>query len=144
MQVQAYLYFEGRAEEAVKFYEAKLGAKVEAMMHFSDMPQNAGGGEGCAGPMPPGNKVMHGNFRLGDTQVMFSDGMCNGKPEFKGISLTITVPTVEEAEKLFAAISSEGGQVQMPMTKTFFAERFGMAADKFGVSWMVLGGVRPA
>jgi PhnB protein len=85
------------------------------------------------------NKVMHANFRIGDSQLMASDGMCGGQASFKGISLTITVPDEQEAERLFAAISSEGGQVQMPMTETFFASRFGMAADKFGVSWMILG-----
>jgi PhnB protein len=140
MQVQAYLYFDGRAEEALKFYEAKLGAKIEVMMRYSDAPPGAMSGEGCPGGVPPpADKVMHANFRIGESQIMASDGMCGGKPEFKGISLTITVPDEKEAERLFAAISSDGGHVQMPMTKTFFAGRFGMAADKFGVSWMVLG-----
>ncbi|MDB5803049.1 MAG: hypothetical protein JWN73_371 [Betaproteobacteria bacterium] len=141
MQVQPYLYFDGRTEEALKFYEAKLGAKIEVMMRFSDAPPGAMSGEGCPGGVPPpGEKVMHANFRIGETQIMASDGMCGGHAEFKGISMTITVAEEAEAERLFAAIASDGGKVTMPMTKTFFAGRFGMAADKFGVSWMVLGG----
>lgn len=140
MQVQPYLYFDGRAEEALKFYEAKLGAKITVMMRYSDAPPGAMSAEGCpGGVLPPAEKVMHANFSIGETQLMASDGMCGGKPEFKGISLTITVPDEKEAERLFAAISSDGGQVQMPLTPTFFAARFGMAADKFGVSWMILG-----
>lgn len=144
MQVQSYLYFDGRTEEALKFYEAKLGTKIEALLRFSDAPKGAMPEEGCAGGPPAGsmNKVMHANFRIGDSQLMASDGMCGGQASFKGISLTISVPDEKEAERLFAAISSEGGQVQMPMTETFFASRFGMAADKFGVSWMILGRAR--
>jgi len=144
MQVQAYLYFDGNTEEALKFYAAKLGAKIERMMRFSEAPKGSMPEEGCAGGPPPdsANKVMHASFRIGDTQIMASDGMCGGHAEFKGISLTITVPAEAEAERLFAAIASEGGKVQMPMSPTFFAPRFGMAMDKFGVSWMVLGGPR--
>lgn len=138
MQVQPYLYFDGRTEEALKFYEAKLGAKIEVMMRFSDAPPGAM--QGSPGAPPPADKVMHANFRIGDTQIMASDGMCGGHSEFKGISMTITVEEEAEAERLFAAISSDGGKVTMPMSKTFFAGRFGMAADKFGVNWMVLGG----
>ena len=141
MQVQPYLYFDGRTEEALKFYEAKLGAKIEFMMRFSEAPKGSMPEEGCAGGPPAGsaNKIMHASFSIGDSQIMASDGMCGGKAEFKGITLTIGVPEEAEAERLFAAISSDGGSVQMPMSKTFFAGKFGMAADKFGVGWMVLG-----
>ena len=80
---------------------------------------------------------MHASFRIGDTTVMASDGRCQGKPNFQGFSLSLTAPNDAEAERLFAALA-DGGQVQMPMAKTFFSSRFGMVADRFGVSWMVI------
>jgi PhnB protein len=91
------------------------------------------------GMITPGseNKVMHASFRVGDVTVLASDGRCMGKPSFQGFSLALTVPSEEEAERLFAALG-DGGQVQMQLTKTFFALRFGMVADRFGVSWMVI------
>ena len=134
MQVQSYLFFDVRCEEAVEFYKSKLGAKVEMLMRFKDSPEPP-----QPGMVPPGsgNKVMHTCFRIGDTAVMASDGHCAGKPSFQGFSLSITAPDAAEAERLFAALG-EGGQVQMPLTKTFFSPRFGMVADRFGVSWMVI------
>ena len=134
MQVQPYLFFDGRAEEAIEFYKSRLGAKVEMLMRFKDSPEPP-----QPGMVPPGadNKVMHACFRIGDTAVMASDGNCTGKPSFQGFSLSISAPTPAEAEKRFAALA-EGGQVQMPLGQTFFAERFGMVADRFGVSWMVI------
>ena len=134
MQVQSYLFFDGRCEEALEFYKRKLGAKVEMLMRFKDSPEPP-----QPGMVPPGsgNKVMHTCFRIGDTAVMASDGNCAGKPSFQGFSLSITAPDTAEAERLFAALG-EGGQVQMPLTKTFFSPRFGMVADRFGVSWMVI------
>jgi PhnB protein len=134
MQVQPYLFFDGRCEEAVEFYKTKLGAKVEMLMRFKDSPEPA-----QPGMVPPGseNKVMHSCLRIGDTAVMASDGRCMGKPSFQGFSLSITAPNEAEAERLFAALG-DGGQVQMPLTKTFFSPRFGMVADRFGVSWMVI------
>jgi PhnB protein len=134
MQVQPYLFFDGRAEEAVEFYKSKLGAKVEMLMRFKDSPEPP-----QPGMVPPGaeNKVMHASFRIGDTTVMASDGRCMGQPAFQGFSLSLTVPNEAEAERLFAALS-DGGQVQMPLTKTFFSPRFGMVADRFGVSWMIV------
>ena len=134
MQVQSYLFFDGRCEEAIEFYKSKLGAKVEMLMRFKDSPEPA-----QPGMVPPGaeNKVMHSCFRIGDTAVMASDGRCLGRPSFEGFSLSITVPNEGEAERLFAALG-DGGQVQMPLTKTFFSPRFGMVGDRFGVSWMVV------
>ncbi len=136
MLVQPYLFFDGHCEEAIEFYRGKLGAKVEMMMRFSDSPVPP-----QPGMVPPGaeNKIMHASFRIGETEVMASDGRCLGKADFQGFSLSITAPTVPEAERLFAALS-EGGQVQMPMGKTFFASAFGMVGDRFGVSWMVIAG----
>ena len=88
--------------------------------------------------VPPGaeNKIMHASFRIGDTTVMASDGRCLGKPAFQGFSLSFTVPNEAEAERVFSLLG-KGGQVQMPLDKTFFSPRFGMVADRFGVSWMV-------
>ena len=135
MQVQPYLFFDGRCEEAIEFYKGTLGAEVEMLMRFKENPE-AGTNEM---KLPPGseNKVMHASFKVGDTQVMASDGMCAGKPSFQGFSLSLTVPTEAEADKKFAALAKDG-QVQMPLGKTFFSPKFGMVADKFGVGWMII------
>ena len=133
MQIQPYLSFEGRCEEAIEFYKKALGAKVEMLMRFKDSPDPAM----CPSGVSPGEKVMHACMRIGDTAVMASDGMCSGKPNFQGVSLSITAGDEAEAKRVFTAIS-EGGQVQMPLGKTFFSPAFGVAADRFGVSWMVV------
>ena len=128
--VQPYLFFDGRCEEAIEFYRSTLGAEVAMLSRFKDCPDpNA-----CA----PGteDKVMHASLRIGDATLMASDGRCQGKPAFEGFSLSLTVRDEAEAERLFASLS-DGGQVQMPLAKTFFSPRFGMLADQFGVSWMV-------
>jgi PhnB protein len=131
MQVQSYLNFSGRCEEAIEFYKKVLGAKVEMMMRFKEAPE---------GHCSPGseNNIMHSSFRIGDTVVMASDGMSQGQPpEFKGFSLTLDAKDEAEAERLFAALA-EGGQVHQPLIKTFFSPKFGMLADRFGVSWMII------
>lgn len=134
MLVQPYLFFDGKCEEAVEFYRKALGAKVSVLMRYKDSPEPP-----PPGMVPPGseNKVMHVSFQIGDATVMASDGRCQGQPSFQGISLSLTVANEAEADRVFAALG-EGGQVQMPLTKTFFSPRFGMVADRFGVSWMVL------
>ena len=134
MQVEAYLFFSGDCEKAVEFYKRALSAEVEMLMRYKESPEPA-----PPGMVPPGSedKVMHTSFRVGDTVVMASDGMCQGKPNFQGFSLSLSPKTEAEADKLFNALS-DGGQVQMPLTKTFFSPRFGMVADRFGVSWMVV------
>lgn len=136
MQIQPYLFFDGRCDEALNFYKTALGAKVEMLMRFKEAPPQTPG-EGCNGPMPDGEKVMHASFKVGDATIMASDGMAQGKPEFKGISLSITAKDDAEAKRFFDALS-DGGKVQQPLMKTFFASSFGMVADKFGVGWMVL------
>ena len=130
MPVQPYLNFDGRCEEALEFYRGALGAEVTMLMRFKDSPDPA--------MIPPGaaDKVMHASFRIGQTTVLASDGRCEGRSSFQGFSLSLTVPSETEAERLFAALG-DGGQVQMPLTKTFFSPRFGMVADRFGVSWMI-------
>ena len=134
MQVQPYLFFDGRCEEAVEFYRAKLGAEVQTLMRFKDSPQPH-----QPGMIPPGaeNKVMHTSLLIGDTTVMASDGRCQGQPSFKGFALSLTAANDAEADRWFAALG-DGGEVQMPLTKTFFASRFGMVADRFGVGWMII------
>ena len=134
MQVQAYLFFNGRCEEAVEFYRKTLGAEVTMLMRFADSPEPP-----QPGMVPPGseNKIMHSSFRIGDTTVMASDGRCQGQPSFQGFSLSLEAPDEAEADRLFAALA-DGGQVQMPLTKTFLSSRFGMVADRFGVSWMII------
>jgi PhnB protein len=129
--VQPYLFFDGCCEEAIEFYRGALGAEVTMLMRFKDNPEPGN----CA----PGaeNKVMHARIRIGDTTLMASDGRCEGKPTFQGFSLSLSVPNEVEAERLFAGVA-DGGQVQMPLTKTFFSRRFGMVADRFGVSWMII------
>jgi PhnB protein len=132
MQVQSYLFFNGRCEEAIEFYKKALGAKVEMMMRFKEAP------EGGHKPSPgTENKIMHSSLRIGDTAVMASDGMAQGNPEFKGFSLTLNAKDEAEADRLFAALA-EGGQVRQPVIETFFSPRFGMLADKFGVGWMIM------
>jgi PhnB protein len=131
MNVQPYLSFEGRAQEAIDFYKSALGAKVDAIMHFKDAPP-----EMNTSPESK-DKVMHSAFHIGDTQIMATDGQCSGKATFSGITLTLNATSNGEAEKLFNALA-QGGKVNMPMSETFFAHRFGMVADKFGVGWMVL------
>ena len=136
MQAQPYLFFDGRCEQALEFYRSALGAEVTSLHRFKDSPEPH-----APGMIPSGaeNKVMHASFRVGSTTVLASDGRCTGHPSFQGFSLSLTVPNDAEAERLFAALG-QGGQVQMPLTKTFFSSRFGMVADRFGVSWMVYVG----
>lgn len=135
MQVQPYLFFDGRCEEALDFYKKALGAKVEMMMRFKECPETPS--ENCT--PASGENIMHACFRIGETAVMASDGHAKGNPEFKGFSLSITAKDVAEADKMFGALA-EGGQVQLPLTKTFFSPRFGMVSDKFGVGWMIMVG----
>ena len=130
MQAQPYLFFDGRCEEALAFYRDALGAEVTELHRFQDSPERH--------MVPPGaeNKVMHASFRIGDSTVHASDGSCAGQAHFQGFSLSLTVPNDAEAERRFARLA-DGGQVQMPLTKTFFASRFGMVADRFGAAGFV-------
>ncbi|HMO86793.1 MAG TPA: VOC family protein [Lacipirellulaceae bacterium] len=134
MQATPYLFFNGRCEEALDFYQTHLGAETTMMMRYSESPQP------CAeGMIPSGweQKVMHASWRLGQTEMMASDGNSPQPQPMTGAALAITAPDDAAAERMFAALS-DGGQVQMPMMETFFATRFGMVADRFGVSWMVM------
>jgi PhnB protein len=128
--VQPYLFFNGRCEEAVEFYCNVLGATVEMLSRFKDAPE--------PGMAQPGmeNKVMHASFRIGETLVMASDGRGDGQLRFEGFSLAITVPDEEKADKIFNALAN-GGKITMPLEETFWAPKFGMVEDRFGVGWMV-------
>jgi PhnB protein len=131
MHVQPYLDFNGRCDEALEFYKTAVGAEVATLMRWKDSPDKSM----CTAENA--DKVMHSQFQIGDSTIMASDGRCTGKPNFHGVALTISANTEAEADKLFNALA-EGGQVTMPLAKTFFSPKFGMVADKFGVGWMVL------
>jgi PhnB protein len=129
MQIQPYLFFEGRCQEAIDFYRQALGADVKMLMHFKDSPVPTA--------TDAGDKVMHACLRIGDTDVLMSDGRCGGAPSFQGFSLSLSPADDAEAARVFAALG-DGGVVGMPLGKTFFASSFGMLADRFGVGWMVV------
>jgi PhnB protein len=131
MKMQPYVFFDGRCDEAIEFYKKAIGAEVVALMRWKDSPDKS-----MATPTNA-DKVMHSSIKIGETTMMASDGRNTGHPEFKGFSLSLIPSSTAEAEKLFAALA-DGGQVQMPLSKTFFSPSFGMVADKFGVSWMVV------
>lgn len=131
--VEPYLFFGGRCDEALEFYRSALGAQVETLMRYSDSPE----------PMPPGmlqagfeNKVMHARFTIGQTALMGSDG-CGDGAKYDGFRLSLSVLTEAEADRVFALLT-DGGSVQMPLTKTFWSPSFGMLTDRFGIGWMVI------
>lgn len=134
MSIQPYLFFDGRCEEAAEFYGKVLGAQVLMKMRFSDSPAPQ-----PPGSVPPGSehKIMHMAMKIGDSELLASDGHCGGQASFQGFSLSFTAPDDQAARRIFGDLA-EGGQVQMPLTKTFFASTFGMVADRFGVSWMII------
>ena len=132
MAIEPYLFFNGRCEDAIEFYKKALGAEVLMLMRYKDSPE----------PPPPGmvppnwdNKIMHASLRIGNATVMTSDG-CSEGTSFQGFSLSLSVANEAEAEHAFTALS-DGGQVRMPLTKTFWSPCFGMLGDRFGVGWMV-------
>jgi PhnB protein len=133
MHVQPYLYFHGRCEDAVEFYRTALGAHAIELLRFKDAPQPV-----PPDALPPGydDKIMHGTFQVGETTVMVSDGGVSAADGFTGFSLAITVTAEAEADRIFTALA-EGGQVGMPLGKTFWSPRFGTVTDRFGVTWMV-------
>jgi PhnB protein len=133
MQLQAYLFFSGRCDEALAFYRATVGAEVAMLMRFRDGPE-----EVRPATLPPGweDKVMHASVRIGDSGVLMSDGSGSGQTGFQGFALSLTVADLAEAGRVFAALG-DGGAVRMPMAPTFFSPGFGMLTDRFGIGWMV-------
>ena len=128
--IQPYLFFGGRCDEAIEFYRVALGAEPEMLMRYKESP------EPTDLPECFHDKVMHASLRVGGTTIMASDGRCEGAANFEGFSLSITVADEAEAERVFAALG-EGGLVTMPLEKTFWAPKFGMLQDRFGVGWMI-------
>jgi PhnB protein len=134
MNVQTTLNFHGRTEEAIKFYCGTIEAETLFMMRFRDCPDRS--------QLRPGmeEKIFHATFRIGSTEVMASDCGCQKSPTettFAGFSLALRVETPEKVERFFAALSN-GGQIQMPLLKTFFAARYGIVIDRFGISWKIM------
>jgi PhnB protein len=134
--LEPYLFFDGRCEEAIEFYRRAIGMEVEMVMRFKDSPEPL-----QPGACPPGseNKIMHASLRICGSNVMASDGRCANKTAFQGFALSLRVAADADAVRLFDALT-EGGQIQMPLTKTFFSPKFGMVSDKFGVTWMIIVG----
>jgi len=131
MQVQPYLFFDGRCDEAIEFYKKALGVEVGMLMRWKDAPDKSMCTEANA------NKVMHASLKIGETRVMASDGRNTGAPKFDGFALSINPKDDADAARKFNALC-EGGEVAMPLGKTFFSPCFGMCRDKFGVHWMVI------
>ena len=132
--IHPYLFFGGRCEEALEFYKSALGAEVQMLMRYSDSPE----------PTPPGmlpagyeSKVMHASFKVGGSVILASDG-CGGEESqgFRAFSLSLALATVAETESTFNALAA-GGEVTMPLSKTFWSSHFGMLKDKFGMGWMI-------
>lgn len=133
MQIEPYLIFNGRCEEAIEYYREALGAEVKTFIRFKDNPDPQDLGKV---PADVEDKILHASFRIGETTINASDGRCLGQPDFQGFSLWLTVPDVVTANRLFSKLA-EGGQKQMLMTETFLSPRFGIVTDRFGVSWMI-------
>ena len=129
MKVQPYLMFNGRCAEALDYYRRTLDASVEMLMRVKDAPEPVPG-------MAP-DKVMHACVRFGDTSVMASDCGPEQATRFDGFSLAYTAADDADARRRFEALA-DGGNVVMPLARTFFASSFGVVADRFGVSWMVV------
>ena len=142
MQLNAYLNFNGNGAEALTFYERHLGAKVEFRMTYGEappMPDSAADQPGCAGPELPKdwqNRIMHARVSLGGAIVMVSDAPPGMYKPAQGIEMTLNVDDPKEAERLFAALG-DGGDVKMPLTETFWAEKFGSVTDRFGIPWLI-------
>ena len=131
MNVQAYISYRGRCEEALEFYKNAIGAEVTGLMRWKDSPD-------AAMKTPPGfdEKVMNASFRIGDTVLMADDSPGEAHAEFKGMTLAIEVADDAEAQRVFTALG-QGGRVTMALMTTFWTSSFGMLTDKFGVPWMV-------
>jgi len=132
MQIQPYLFFEGRCEEAIEFYKNAVGARVNLVMRYKDCPEPPASGFGAEML----EKVMHGSLLIGDSTVLVSDGHAKGKANFAGFSLSLLVADDAEAQRRFDALA-DGGKVGMPLGRTFFSSKFGVVTDRFGVMWMV-------
>ena len=130
MQIQPYLFFNGRTEEALHFYRDAIGARIEMLMRNRDAPEPP---VGC--PPDSAEQVLHAAFRVGESVVLASDGPVPGG--FNGFALSLYASDAADARSKFDALAA-GGRVSMPVSETFFATAFGMLVDRFGVHWMVI------
>jgi PhnB protein len=135
MSLEPYLFFNGRCQEALNFYKKALGAKVGMVMRYKDSPEQEGVSPALA------DLVMHSAFTIDGATVMASDGHGKGRTEFNGISLSLSCADARHAGRRFKALA-EGGNVVQPLIETFFAKRFGMVTDRFGVTWMLIAGAK--
>ncbi|MFB2898409.1 VOC family protein [Aerosakkonemataceae cyanobacterium BLCC-F50] len=133
MQLNPYLMFNGQCEEAFKFYEQCLGGKITDMMTYAESPERATQEEI---PSDWRNKIMHTSLMIGNQELMGSDSPPKYHQETKGFFVTITLDDPVEADRIFYTLA-ENGTVQMPFEKTFWAYRFGMLIDRFGIPWMI-------
>jgi PhnB protein len=134
MTIQPYLYFAGRADEAISLYQEVFGAELQMLTRFNESPDPIP--EGMIAPGWEG-KVMHASLKIGESALLASDGCGSDIAAFKGFSLTYLAKDVADADRAFAALA-DGGQTRMPLGKTFFSQHFGMVEDKFGVLWNVI------
>ncbi len=131
MKLNTYLNYGGNCEVAFRFYEQHLGGKITMMMTHGQAPNPAN--------VPPDwkNAILHARIDIGGTEVFGADIPPDRFQPMRSAYLTLTVDSVEEAERIYALLS-DGGQIFMPMEETFFAKRFAMLRDRFGTSWMIL------
>ena len=131
-RIDPYLFLNGRADEAIAFYQDALGAELAMRMSFGESPEKS------PMPLPPGwdKKVMHAALKVGDTHLMLSDADCADDAQLKGFRLSLDCDDEASARRAFDRLA-DGGQVQMPLGKTFWSPLFGMLTDKFGIGWMV-------
>jgi PhnB protein len=132
MYAQPYLFFNGRCEEAIQYYQKHLGAKVNMQMRYKEAPPGDGPGANY-----DGEKIMYSNITIGDSVLMASDDCVNSETKFQGFSLSLSVADTAEADRVYAALA-DGGKACVPLSKTFFSPYFGMVVDRFGMSWMVI------
>jgi PhnB protein len=132
--IQPYLFLEGRCEEAIELYRQALGAEVQMLIRYRDAPEPPPAGQR---PQGTADKVMHASLRIGDAQLLLSDGMCSGQPKFAGMAISLSSKSAAETERRYDALL-EGGSVAMPLAQTFFSPLFGMVTDRFGVLWMLI------
>lgn len=130
MQINPYLHFNGRCEEAFKLYEKVLGGKIEVMLPHEGTP--------AASHVPPEwkKKIMHARLNIGDQVLMASDAPPGHYHQPQGFTVSISIKDPAEAERIFKALADKG-KITMPLDKTFWAQRFGMLVDQFGIPWMV-------
>jgi PhnB protein len=130
MQLNPYLTFNGQCEAAFKFYEQCLGAKIEAMMPHEGTP--------VAHQVPAEwrNKILHARLNVDGEVIMGSDAPPERYEQPKGFSVSLQIKTPADAERIFHALAKNGA-VRMPIQQTFWAARFGMLVDQFGIPWMI-------